>query len=408
MNASARWCVLIPLAALVICGESALAQTQQQDAERMQREGVERADAAARAQGMEQQRQLQERERQAEESRRSESSSSTGGGYTPPHGGYAPSPSGGNSAGTGSDFGAMGKETLRLPPLPAERNVLLGSWRVEDGGQGGITRLGQAMGAGGTDAMLLDLWSTLESNPGKLLCEPMFGNGITFAPSTYAINALDGSVVRGSIAYRSPKAQVIVATPSNLRDPMIFEIADANRILFRGSCALVRVGAPAAGAAANATTGPGNARTAAKAASANCVVAGVQLGVDTVANVERDIQARGGSPLTGGSGVLGKFRMTAMSGDYQDAGFDPMAVNYDFDASGPDGRLVAVTIANMASAVPDYETLLASRKAAAAAIAGPLQQKSATELVASGPGCQLRLLPNADMSIIYEVYQLPN
>ena len=90
MNANARWCVLIPLAALVICGESALAQTQQQDAERMQREGVERADAAARAQGMEQQRQLQERERQAEESRRSESSSSTGGGYTPPHGGYAP------------------------------------------------------------------------------------------------------------------------------------------------------------------------------------------------------------------------------------------------------------------------------------------------------------------------------
>ena len=267
MNANARWCVLIPLAALVICGESALAQTQQQDAERMQREGVERADAAARAQGMEQQRQLQERERQAEESRRSESSSSTGGGYTPPHGGYAPSPSGGNSAGTGSDFGAMGKETLRLPPLPAERNVLLGSWRVEDGSQGGITRLGQAMGAGGTDAMLLDLWSTLESNPGKLLCEPMFGNGITFAPSTYAINALDGSVVRGSIAYRSPKAQVIVATPSNLRDPMIFEIADANRILFRGSCALVRVGAPAAGAAANATIAPGNARAAASGPS---------------------------------------------------------------------------------------------------------------------------------------------
>ena len=188
---------------------------------------------------------------------------------------------------------------------------------------------------------------------------------------------------------------------------MIFEIADANRILFRGSCALVRVGAPAAGAAANATTGPGNVRTAAKPASANCVVAGVQLGVDTVANVERDIQARGGSPLTGGSGPA-KYRVSTMSGDYQDAGFDPMAVNYDFDASGPDGRLVAVTIVNHASAVPDYETLLASRKAAAAAIAGPLQQTSATELIASGPGCQLRLLPNADTLFIREVYQLQN
>ena len=52
--------------------------------------------------------------------------------------------------------------------------------------------------------------------------------------------------------------------------------------------------------------------------------------------------------------------------------------------------------------------MLAARKAAAAAIAGPLQQKSATELVASGPGCQLRLLPKAGTFYIYEVYQLPN
>ena len=72
------------------------------------------------------------------------------------------------------------------------------------------------------------------------------------------------------------------------------------------------------------------------------------------------------------------------------------------------GRLTAVTIANHANTVPDYEAMLASRKAAAAAIAGPLQQKSATELVASGPGCQLRLLPNAGTWFIYEVYQLPN
>ena len=149
------------------------------------------------------------------------------------------------------------------------------------------------------------------------------------------------------------------------------------------------------------------ATSTAKPANATCKVAGVQLGVDTVASVERDIQARGGSPLTGGSGPA-KYRVSTMSGDYQDAGFDPMAVNYDFDAAGPAGRLVAVTIANSASTGPGYETLLASRKAAAAAIAGPLQQKSATELVASGPGCQLRLLPNADTLFIHEVYQLPN
>ena len=157
---------------------------------------------------------------------------------------------------------------------------------------------------------------------------------------------------------------------------------------------------PPAGAKAAATP-------AAEPASANCKIAGVQLGVDTVASVERNIQARGGSPLTGGSGPA-KYRVSTMSGDYQDAGFDPMAVNYDFDAAGPAGRLVAVTIVNHANTGPGYETLLASRKAAAAAIAGPLQQKSATELVAAGPGCQLRLLPNADTWFIHEVYQLPN
>jgi len=49
MNSNARLCVLIPLSALVICGECALAQTQQQDEERLRRDGVERADAAGRA-----------------------------------------------------------------------------------------------------------------------------------------------------------------------------------------------------------------------------------------------------------------------------------------------------------------------------------------------------------------------
>jgi hypothetical protein len=68
-----------------------------------------------------------------------------------------------------------------------------------------------------------------------------------------------------------------------------------------------------------------------------------------------------------------------------------------------------VTIVNHAYTGPEYETLLGSRKEAAAAIAGPLQQKSATELVASGPGCQLRLLPNpAGGLYIHEQYQLAN
>ena len=92
--------------------------------------------------------------------------------------------------------------------------------------------------------------------------------------------------------------------------------------------------------------------------------------------------------------------ISALYGDYQDVGSTHVAaVNYEFDAPGPAGRLVAVTIVNHAYTGPEYEEMLASRKSAAAAIAGPLQQTSATELVASGPGCQLRLRPNAGIFV---------
>ncbi len=232
MNANARPCVLIALSALVFCGESALAQTQQLDAERLQREGVERNDAAARAHGFEMERQRQERERQAEDSRRSQSQSSTltGGGYTPP-------PSGGNSAGTGRGAAEMS----RLPPLPAERNVLLGNWRVESGSQGaGVTGLGQGKGTD-RNAMARELLTAV-SNP----CVLMFGNGITFAPSTYSIQALDGSVFRGSVDYRSTQKQVILAMTQETWKTLPFEIEGPNRIVWgRFGCALVRVGAPA-------------------------------------------------------------------------------------------------------------------------------------------------------------------
>jgi hypothetical protein len=229
----------------------------------MQREGVERADAAARAQGMEMERQRQERERQAEESRRSQSNSSTGGGSTPPHGGYTPSPSGGNSAGTGSDFRALGKELLRLPPLPVERNVLLGSWRLEGGGQqSGVLEFGLT-GKGATPGFgeMMGFMKSIES--GQLTCDMSFGRGITFTPTTFSSGGAAG-MVGGPVAYRSRKKQVIVAIPGDSRaNPMFFEIVGPDRIKsVNVGCPLVRVGAPAANAAANATTAPGNARTA--------------------------------------------------------------------------------------------------------------------------------------------------
>ena len=141
---------------------------------------------------------------------------------------------------------ARRNKLLRLPPLPDERNVLLGSWRLEDAGRGGgDTGFGQKKGAGGADAMLRELWTTLESNPDKLFCNPMmFGHGITFASSSYSIQALDGSVSRSSIDYRSTEKQVIVAIPGNMEMYLLFQIAGPNRILLGGPvhwCGSVRL-----------------------------------------------------------------------------------------------------------------------------------------------------------------------
>jgi TPR repeat protein len=135
----------------------------------------------------------------------------------------------------------------------------------------------------------------------------------------------------------------------------------------------------------------------------------MQLGVDTVASVERDIKARGGTPLTGGSGGAAGFRFNALSGDYRDGGPDIMAVNYDFDAAGPAGRLIAVTIVRMrpvnAGPAP-YASLVAERQAAIAQDLGPLQQKSPTEFTATAAGTQATLHVNADTGYLYETFRL--
>jgi TPR repeat protein len=152
---------------------------------------------------------------------------------------------------------------------------------------------------------------------------------------------------------------------------------------------------------------PASAPTGTGAATTECRIVRVQLGADTVASVERDIKARGGSPLSGGTG-LGQFRLSALSGDYRDGGAGVMAVNYDFDASGPTGRLTALILVNHANSVAEYQKLLAARTAAATAIVAPLQRKSDTEFTAATSGCKLRFLPDAGTLYIHEVYELPN
>jgi hypothetical protein len=144
---------------------------------------------------------------------------------------------------------------LKAPPLPAERNVLLGTWRRDSGGQQSVE----------TNAGLMKQFL---SNPTALLCELRFGSGITFTPSTFSMSGLVKKV-EGPIEYRSGGKQAIVAiVVGRQMQSMFFEIASPNRIVEDlGSCALVRVGATAANAAGNAMTAPGNARTAAASPS---------------------------------------------------------------------------------------------------------------------------------------------
>ena len=180
------------------------------------------------------------------------------------------------SARQAADAKALRQEMMRLPPLADERNVLLGSWRLEGGGptsandaRNQAILTGKGFGVGGPGVGLGEVMGMLtDLESGKMHCDVSFGRGITFTPTTYSSGGVAG-MAGGPIAYRSRNKQVIVAIPTDSRAaPMPFEIGGPNRIVWRDTCALVRVGAPAASAAANATTAPGNARTGAANSSA--------------------------------------------------------------------------------------------------------------------------------------------
>jgi len=262
MNANARRCVLIPLSALVICGESALAQTPEQDARReyQRQQDQQREEQQRRAQE-----EMQRQQKSAEDAskRQQQLNDETTRNIEDHRKRQAPAAPGGNSAGTGSDYRALGKEMLRLPPLPAERNVLLGSWRLEGGGQQDKVLEFGLTGRGATPGMgeLMGFMKSMES--GQLACDMSFGRGVTFTPTTFSSGGAAG-IAGGPVAYRSRKKQVIAAIPGDSRaNPMFFEIVGPNRIVWGDTCALVRVGGPGADAAANPTTAPGNPRTAA-------------------------------------------------------------------------------------------------------------------------------------------------
>lgn len=163
-------------------------------------------------------------------------------------------------------------------------------------------------------------------------------------------------------------------------------------------------------AAAPSTSAPAPtaAAPAAAAPATNCKLVNVVLGVDTVASVERDILRRGGTPSIGGNDRVNYRRLSSLSGDYSDGGPEIMAVNYDFDAGPPSGKLVTVTVVRKVAFGPPLNKLLADRKAYLTTAFGTLKSKSANESTGSRPGCTVALTGEPDTGYLYEVYSFAN
>jgi hypothetical protein len=155
---------------------------------------------------------------------------------------------------------AAARALRKTPPLPVERNGLLGSWRLGDG---------QRPKADAVDALTRrsGLGETLEAlrSLDNFQCGFDWGGGITFTPSTFSWPGTPPLMQGrgGPVAYRSGRRgakQVIVAI-TDYDFAMAFEIASPNSILDDKGCVLVRVGAPAATAALSATSGTKTAAT---------------------------------------------------------------------------------------------------------------------------------------------------
>ena len=292
---------------------------------------------------------------------------------------------------------------LKKPPVPAERNGLLGSWRLADDQRPSAGGLGRDAGSGG----LTDIVGILGSvDFGSLGCAPL-GGGVTFGSSTYSRQGLDGRT-QGSIAYRSVRSggtPVIAAIPVD-GGMMVFEVASPDRIVEESGCVLVRVGAPAVDSSAKATTGP-SAAPAVATAAAPVRSLKEQLGVGTVASVERDIKARGGSPGSIRAGSQGLATLSTMSGDYSDVGPYVTGVNYDFDGTGSAARLVAVTVVHSFGVFGDaYRKVADERMVVLANDFGALQRKSATDYSSAAGGYELTLFEKPDTGYLYERYKL--
>jgi hypothetical protein len=160
---------------------------------------------------------------------------------------------------------------LKAPPLPAERNALLGTWRLDAGERSTVG--GPGLGSSRERAARELIGALSMTGLKEIACAASYSGDVSFTPSTYtySVRGSAGSA-GGPIAYRAALIggkPAIAAIPGDSRQVMmVFASASPDRIVAEDGCTLVRVGSPAAHAAANATAAPGSARTGAANSSA--------------------------------------------------------------------------------------------------------------------------------------------
>jgi len=172
---------------------------------------------------------------------------------------------------------ALRARLLAAPPLPPDRNPLLGRWRIATGaGQRGGDDLSQLLG--------------MLSNPGGAMCEVVFGGGIIeFKPGSWASNDSAGDDSLGPIQYRTQDKQVFALPDQGL--PLLgFDIVDRSTIReFRlQDCVLVRVGAPPTAAPAMRAAQP-----AAGAAAPITPARSAREPIEPVSRLVRGVQLHG-------------------------------------------------------------------------------------------------------------------
>ncbi len=167
------------------------------------------------------------------------------------------------SAQNNPDLKALRAKLLRMPPLPDERNPLLGRWRVEAGAKPQRKdELGLLMG--------------MLANPGGAACQFTFGGGITeFKSKSWASIDGHGDDSLGPIAYRG-EGKRVWALPAKGVELMGFDVVDGNRAesVNLAGCTLVRVAAASTTSAAPPQPAPATATRPGAPPAAGAVVDG--------------------------------------------------------------------------------------------------------------------------------------